>query len=115
MPLASAGGIVRLWIQVRGALGSATQMPPPMAGALRNLLELRSGWLVALNWEHVNETPSVALAELHRTWSEGEQGVILADADIQSWVKLRAALADDDRASADYRAVENLDTQSLGV
>ena len=71
--------------------------------------------LVALDRKHVDETTTVALTELHRSRSKGEQGVILADADVQSWVKLRAALADDDRASADYRAVENLDTESLGV
>src|SRR4051812_6273756 len=52
------------------------------------------------------------LVEAHRAVDQGEQGVVLADADILALVELGAALADDDVAGEDLLAAELLDAQA---
>jgi hypothetical protein len=63
----------------------------------------------------VDDLAALALAELHGAVDEGEQRVVATDADVLAGVHPRAALADDDRAGGDLRAVEHLDAQALGV
>src|SRR5690349_3156121 len=52
------------------------------------------------------------LAELHLTLDQGEQGVVLADADIGAGMELRAALTDDDVAGDDALTTELLDAKT---
>jgi hypothetical protein len=54
-------------------------------------------------------------AELNNTIGQSVQGIILADADIQSGVVLRATLANDDVARNALLSTEDFHTQSLGV
>src|SRR6478609_4343954 len=53
--------------------------------------------------------------ELDLAGLEGEEGVVLADADVEAGVEAGAALADDDRAGADGLAAVGLDAEVLGV
>ena len=63
----------------------------------------------------VDDLAVLALAELDRTVDQREQRVVATDADVAAGVDLGAALADDDRAGGDLRAVEDLHAQALGV
>src|SRR6266508_3039770 len=65
--------------------------------------------------EDVDDLAPLALAELDRAVSGREERVVATDADVAARVNLGAALADDDGASGDLRAVEHLDAQALGV
>ena len=48
-------------------------------------------------------------------FNQSEQGVVLADANIGTGVKLGAALAHDDGACSDVFTSESLDAQHFGV
>src|SRR5690554_4102969 len=54
-------------------------------------------------------------AELDGAGSQGEQGVVLAAADVVAGVELGTALADDDLTGADDLTAETLDAEALGV
>src|SRR5262249_40271246 len=65
--------------------------------------------------QDVDDFAALALAELHLAVGEGEQRVVAAAADVLTRVHARTALADDDRAGRDRRAVERLHAEALGV
>src|SRR5450756_1544774 len=54
-------------------------------------------------------------AELHRTWSQREQRVIAAAADVQARVEVGAALANDDLAGRHDLTTEALHAETLSV
>ena len=67
-----------------------------------------------LGGNHRNDALVVAgLAEIHRAIDERKQRVVFADADVQTRIVLRAALANDDVAGDALLATENLDAKSL--
>jgi len=51
----------------------------------------------------------------HLAVHQGEQGVVLADADVHARMELGATLAHDDRACADLFATKSLDAKHLGL
>ena len=65
--------------------------------------------------EDVDQLAPLAVAELHLAVREGEQGVVATAADVLAWMEVGAALAHDDGAGGDGRAVEDLDAEPLGV
>src|SRR5215207_1744475 len=75
----------------------------------------RERWCAGSVGQDVDELAAPALAELHRAGRQGEQRVVAADADVLAGVEARAALADDDRAGVDGRAVEHLHPEALGL
>jgi hypothetical protein len=54
--------------------------------------------------------PSSLTIELDHAVGQGEQGIILAAADVAAGLKARAALPDDDAAGPDRLAAEDFDT-----
>src|SRR3546814_470116 len=69
-----------------------------------------------LRREHRYERATgLAVVELHMAVGGGEQGVILAHADVLAGMHLGAALADDDIARNDGLAAELLDAEALGL
>ncbi len=71
--------------------------------------------VVSADGNDVDDLAVLALAELDRTVDQREQRVVATDADVAARVDPGAALADDDRAGGDLRAVEDLHAQALGV
>ena len=66
--------------------------------------------------EHDVDDPAVAAgAEPDVAGGLGEQGVVVAAADVGAGVEVGAALADEDLAGLDELAAEALDAQALGV
>ena len=65
----------------------------------------------------VDELAPATVTELHHTVSSSEQRVVATTADVVPGVKLRTALAHDDRAGGDFRTAVHLDSsaQRLGV
>src|SRR5687768_680936 len=82
-----------------------------------NLLrKLRRGGLFGLSWQDVHELPAAPpVLELHDAVHLGEEGVILAAADVLAGEEDGTALAHDDRAARDALAAEGLDAQVLRV
>jgi len=58
--------------------------------------------------EDVDDATTAPRAEFHGTCRQREQGVILASADVESGMKVSAALPDDDLAGADVLSAEAL-------
>ncbi len=80
--------------------------------------------IAVLGRHHFNEfgrletavkTPPFALAEFDLAGRQGEQGVVLALADIAAGMKSGAALADDNHSAFDGLAIVDFDSQALGV
>src|SRR5450830_816082 len=69
--------------------------------------------VISLRWSHIDGVlvQRALDAEGNRTINQCKQSVILADADIDAWVKLGAALAHDDAACVDHFATKLLDAQ----
>ena len=66
--------------------------------------------------EHDVDDPAAAeSAELNVTGGGGEQGVVVAAADVAAGVEVGAALADEDFAGLDQLAAEALDAEALRV
>ena len=62
------------------------------------------------------ETSSAAaIAELYRAADLGEEGIVLADADIQAGLDRCSALPHDDCATGNDLAAEGLHAQPLGI
>src|SRR5699024_2541945 len=68
-----------------------------------------------LGRDDVDHLAAAPVAELDGAGGEGEQGVVLAAADVLAGVELGAALADDDLPGADDLATEALDAEALRV
>src|ERR1051325_3594134 len=65
---------------------------------------------------HAHAQPARAVVlELHHAVGEGEEGVVLGQADILARLPLGAVLAQDDRAPADGLPAEALHPEALGV
>lgn len=64
---------------------------------------------------YVYKLAAVALAELDLASSGGEQGVVAATAHVVAWVKLGAALANQNRPGGDCATVEYLYAEALCV
>lgn len=68
-----------------------------------------------LRSHNVDDLAAAVRAELNVAGSSGEQGVVVATADVVAGVEVGAALADDDLTGADELAAEALDAQTLSV
>lgn len=77
------------------------------------IFSARSGQLLV----RVDAYPSLLLGalELHLTFDQGEERVIVSDPTVHTGVELGAALADDDRTGLDDLSSKALDAQSLGI
>src|SRR5580704_17606953 len=67
-----------------------------------------------LDGTHHVDAPPLPVEE-HHTIGKGEQGVVLAAADVEAGMIAGAALPHDDTAGAHALAAVNLDAQSLAV
>src|SRR4051812_18713952 len=70
---------------------------------------------VSVRREYVDVLAATPLRELHRPRRHREEGVVAAPSDVLAGVEPGAALAHDDGAGVDDRAVEHLDAEALGV
>src|SRR5690625_3598600 len=68
-----------------------------------------------LGSDHADRLAAALGAELDGAGRQGEQGVVLAAADVVTGMELRAALADEDLARVDELAAETLDAEALRV
>ena len=64
---------------------------------------------------NVDQTTSTLDAELNRTCSESEQGIVAAATNVLTRVELGAALTHDDLAGLNLLTTEALDTETLGL
>jgi hypothetical protein len=64
---------------------------------------------------NVDNLATLALTELHTAIGEGEQSVVLANANVLAWVCTSATLTNDDGAGADDSSVEYLDAKALCI
>ena len=55
------------------------------------------------------------VGELHDAVDFGEEGVVLAESDVESWTEAATALPHEDRPARDEVTVEALDTQPLRI
>ena len=65
--------------------------------------------------EYVDDFASATLAELHTAVRQRKQRVVLALADIQARMHLRATLTNQNRAGSDRGAVKHLDAKTLCI
>src|SRR5699024_10118587 len=77
------------WAEAAAGADGAGRPPPP---------EVRSWCRSGLGRDDVDRLAAALGAELDRAGGQGEQGVVLAAADVVAGVELGAALADDDLA-----------------
>jgi hypothetical protein len=91
------------------------QKAPPITAGLQVVRRLERGDGLRLLRPNADDAPIVRAADIEadQTIGEGEKSVIASDADIVSGMKLRAPLADDDRARANRLTAVHLDTQAL--
>jgi len=70
---------------------------------------------VVLRANHVDDATTTAGTELDRTWSQSEQRVVLAAADVVTWVEVCATLTNNDLAGVYQLSAEALHTEALGI
>src|SRR5262245_9468618 len=69
----------------------------------------------ARHWLRNDVDPGALAVELDCSRRQGEEGVVLAPADVAAWMEAGAALADDDAAGSDRLAAVDLDAETLAM
>jgi hypothetical protein len=73
------------------------------------------GKVLALDGKNVYESTSTSLAEVHLAVRSRKQRIVASALDIESGVKVRATLSDNDRSRRYQLAVRGLDSETLSV